>query len=315
MKRTISLRSTMTVAWVVLFLLGPAAGGQPAQPPKDPKLEAAEKEIAKLRADLFKVKTDLIAKEKALLDVTRAEQTARKEAQAQKDLAQQAAAEAKAAAEKEATARLEAQKAAADAKAEAKAAAKKEAVARAAAEKARADAARVQDALRKEREAATTAKLAQARAALELAAARQALDAAKARTLRERRRIEEVEKELASARLQVARSQAELAAAQKKLKEESGSGRPASLQSRARIVVEVPSPEAALYVSGRLFFPTGGKVMREFLTPPLEPGRRYFYDLRVEMMRDGRPVVSNRRVVFRADTEQHVDFRQPPGGR
>ena len=325
MKRSMSLRGVVCSSLAVVLLGGAAAAGQP---PKDPKVEAAEKEIVKLRADVAKAKADLAAREKALADSIRAAeadkvaaQKATADAATARKQADAAAATAKAATDAAAVARQTLQKQLAAEKVQTREALAKLDAAMKDAGKLRTEAAALrQEAVRQQTARMLTQKaLAEAtreseafrREAAEVrAAARKALDVATSRAL-------EADTELASVRLQVSRLQAELAALQKKAakgpKEAGDTGTKVPLQGRARIVVEVPAPDAQLYVNGRLCPATEGKVVREFLTPPLEPNRRYFYDLRVQTMRDGRPVVSNRRVVFRANTEQHVDFRPSSG--
>jgi uncharacterized protein (TIGR03000 family) len=68
-----------------------------------------------------------------------------------------------------------------------------------------------------------------------------------------------------------------------------------------RIRVRMPDG-AALYVEGR---PWAGQVVQ---TPPLEPGRTHYYQLRVELIRDGRRAVVTREVAFRAGQDFTVDF-------
>jgi uncharacterized protein (TIGR03000 family) len=48
--------------------------------------------------------------------------------------------------------------------------------------------------------------------------------------------------------------------------------------------------------------------VRSFNTPELEPGRRYFYTVRAETVRDGRTVVQSRRIILSAGQEVNVSF-------
>ncbi len=73
----------------------------------------------------------------------------------------------------------------------------------------------------------------------------------------------------------------------------------------ARIRVRVPDG-AALYVEGR---PWAGPVV---LTPPLDPTKTHYYQLRMEVVRDGRRAVVTREVAFRAGEDVTVDFLAPP---
>jgi uncharacterized protein (TIGR03000 family) len=47
---------------------------------------------------------------------------------------------------------------------------------------------------------------------------------------------------------------------------------------------------------------------RAFNTPDLQPGRTYFYVLKVEAMRDGQTVTQSKRVTVRAGEETTVEF-------
>jgi uncharacterized protein (TIGR03000 family) len=48
--------------------------------------------------------------------------------------------------------------------------------------------------------------------------------------------------------------------------------------------------------------------VQTFRTPNLEKGRRYFYDVRVEVVRDGKPISASRRIIFRAGSDIRADF-------
>ena len=75
--------------------------------------------------------------------------------------------------------------------------------------------------------------------------------------------------------------------------------------TRGRLIVDVPAG-AQLYVDD-----TATKTQAEhrtFQTPDLEPGQTYYYDVRVEAQRDGKPVSVTRRVLVRAGQETHADF-------
>ena len=79
--------------------------------------------------------------------------------------------------------------------------------------------------------------------------------------------------------------------------------RPAS----ARLIVRVPG-DAQLYVHG-IFCPLTSDT-RSFDTPELPPGRRYYYNLVVQLVRGGQVVQESRRVFFEAGEEVRVDFSQ-----
>jgi len=82
--------------------------------------------------------------------------------------------------------------------------------------------------------------------------------------------------------------------------------RPLPLQGRARFLVEVSSPDAKLYIDDKLFKLDDGRVIREFRTPKLQPGKRYSLNLRVETVRDGQTASVTRRMVFEGDTEHRL---------
>lgn len=66
-------------------------------------------------------------------------------------------------------------------------------------------------------------------------------------------------------------------------------------EARARVIIDVPA-DAKVYIDGQLMKTTSSK--RAFRTPALVPGNTYFYDLRVEVVRDGRAVVETQRVLL-----------------
>jgi len=75
--------------------------------------------------------------------------------------------------------------------------------------------------------------------------------------------------------------------------------------NRARLIVDVP-PDAKLYIDDTAMKTTAEH--RTYQTPDLEPGQTYYYEVRVELQRDGKPVSETRRVLVRAGQEIHADF-------
>jgi uncharacterized protein (TIGR03000 family) len=75
---------------------------------------------------------------------------------------------------------------------------------------------------------------------------------------------------------------------------------------RARFVFRVPAG-AKLYVEGQRIDWKDPTVV--FMTPLLENGKTYAYQIRAEVLRDGKPVVETRDVVFRPGTLNTTDFR------
>ena len=73
----------------------------------------------------------------------------------------------------------------------------------------------------------------------------------------------------------------------------------------AKVTVHLPA-EARLYVDEVLCNLASGT--RSFTTPTLEPGRSYFYTLRMEVNRGGQTVTESRRVTVTTGKEVEVDF-------
>ncbi|MGF1581877.1 MAG: TIGR03000 domain-containing protein [Gemmataceae bacterium] len=69
----------------------------------------------------------------------------------------------------------------------------------------------------------------------------------------------------------------------------------------ARVTVYLPE-NATLYIDGSYCSLTSSK--RSFVTPTLEAGKRYFYNLRVDHVENGRTKTHNRKVVLTAG--EHV---------
>lgn len=81
---------------------------------------------------------------------------------------------------------------------------------------------------------------------------------------------------------------------------------------RSQLVVELPE-DARLFVDGIEMKTTSNR--RVFVTPPLQTGRTYFYDLRAEMQRDGQPVAVTGRVVIRPGQNVRAELSEPtPAG-
>jgi uncharacterized protein (TIGR03000 family) len=80
-----------------------------------------------------------------------------------------------------------------------------------------------------------------------------------------------------------------------------------TVPTRAKLLVEVPS-DARLFIDDMpVKVPAG---VRSFDTPPLEPGQLFYYVVRVEAMRDGRPVTETRRIIVQAGQVARADFRE-----
>jgi uncharacterized protein (TIGR03000 family) len=74
------------------------------------------------------------------------------------------------------------------------------------------------------------------------------------------------------------------------------------------MVVEVPA-DAKVYVDG-VETKLANLTTRNFVTPPLEPGRAFAYDVRVEVTRDGKTLAETQQVVVRAGEQSRAVFRK-----
>jgi uncharacterized protein (TIGR03000 family) len=50
---------------------------------------------------------------------------------------------------------------------------------------------------------------------------------------------------------------------------------------------------------------------RAFDTPALQPGQQFYYTVKAEVVRDGKPVTESRRIVFEAGNRIDIEFRLP----
>jgi uncharacterized protein (TIGR03000 family) len=73
----------------------------------------------------------------------------------------------------------------------------------------------------------------------------------------------------------------------------------------ARVTVRLPE-DARLYVDGVSCPLTS--ATRSFSTPPLEPGKKYQYTLKAELLRDGETYADSKRITVQAGKESTVDF-------
>lgn len=80
---------------------------------------------------------------------------------------------------------------------------------------------------------------------------------------------------------------------------------------KANITVHLPA-EAKLFVDGVACPLTS--ATRSFETPNLVPGRTYFYNLKIEVVRDGETMTDSRHVKMQAGQEVVVDFKNTPVG-
>jgi uncharacterized protein (TIGR03000 family) len=76
-------------------------------------------------------------------------------------------------------------------------------------------------------------------------------------------------------------------------------------KNKAKVVVELPT-DAKLYIDDQLTNSTSDR--RVFSTPVLEKGQTYYYDVRAEMVRNGRTVTETKRVIVKAGAEASTTF-------
>lgn len=81
-------------------------------------------------------------------------------------------------------------------------------------------------------------------------------------------------------------------------------------EQSARVTVNLPS-DARLWVDA-VECPLTSSV-RSFNTPALNPGQRYAYNLKAEIVRDGRTITETQRVVLTPGEESRVDFSSNGG--
>ncbi len=138
-----------------------------------------------------------------------------------------------------------------------------------------------------------------------MATARKAAEGAAAAREAAAREVTDLHTRLASAEEQERAAAQELEKSRRRL---SNAAFPAASGGRARFLVEVPTPEARLFIDDKPYEGGEGNLIREFVTSRLERGKRYFVDLRVEQTIDGKTASAAKRVVFEPDTEQRVSF-------
>jgi uncharacterized protein (TIGR03000 family) len=74
----------------------------------------------------------------------------------------------------------------------------------------------------------------------------------------------------------------------------------------ARLVIETPA-DAKVFVDGNEM--KSGSEVHQFYTPVLDTTQTYFYDVRVEMVRDDKVVTENKRVYVKANDIVHESFK------
>ncbi len=79
-----------------------------------------------------------------------------------------------------------------------------------------------------------------------------------------------------------------------------------SLPTRARLIVDLPA-DARLYVDDKLTKTRSDH--RTFTTPVLSQGDTYYYELRVELIREGVTLFENKKVTLKAGEVIRTDFK------
>ncbi len=90
-------------------------------------------------------------------------------------------------------------------------------------------------------------------------------------------------------------------------KEKGKTGTTTETSQRATLVVELPA-DARLFVDDVAMKTTSAR--RVFVTPPLQQGQVYYYELKAEMQRDGQPVTVSGRVVIRPGQEVRASLTE-----
>jgi uncharacterized protein (TIGR03000 family) len=92
---------------------------------------------------------------------------------------------------------------------------------------------------------------------------------------------------------------------EKKQQDQEDKEEQARAAKRARLTVQLPT-DAKLYIDGK---PVKSGARRSFTTPDLKKGERYYYEVRAEVVRDGKPVSETKRVIVQAGKKVNADFR------
>jgi uncharacterized protein (TIGR03000 family) len=91
-------------------------------------------------------------------------------------------------------------------------------------------------------------------------------------------------------------------------RDRTGNREKVSQPTPARIVVQLPA-DATLTIDGLPTKSTSDQHV--FASPPLQPGRTFYYTFKATVLRDGRPVTSEERVQVRAGEETRVKLDLP----
>jgi uncharacterized protein (TIGR03000 family) len=84
----------------------------------------------------------------------------------------------------------------------------------------------------------------------------------------------------------------------------------APFSQRARLTLQVPAGASLVVNDQEIALPSPNP---EFITPPLEPGRDYYYDCKVTVVRDGKAVTRTKRVTVRAGATTRLNYEEMEG--
>lgn len=79
-------------------------------------------------------------------------------------------------------------------------------------------------------------------------------------------------------------------------------------KARSKVIIDVPQ-DAKLYIDGQLMKSTAAR--RVFQTPDLVVGMDYFYEVKIEVTRDGKTTFQERRVIVRPGLDVTTAFAEP----
>jgi uncharacterized protein (TIGR03000 family) len=77
-------------------------------------------------------------------------------------------------------------------------------------------------------------------------------------------------------------------------------------KNRAVLNLRLPSADAEVWVGGDKTRSTG--LLREFMSPPLDPEKKYSYEIKVRWMENGKEMTRTKKVSVRANAPTTVDF-------
>jgi uncharacterized protein (TIGR03000 family) len=83
---------------------------------------------------------------------------------------------------------------------------------------------------------------------------------------------------------------------------------PPKTGTSAKVIIEKPA-DAKIYVDNQLVKSEGTR--QSFVTPVLDPSQAYYYTVRVESVRDGKPSSETRRLIVRSGETAQATFAEP----